>query len=382
MKKIHTTQQGVESSLSILSLNKCIFVENLKNVKMKKFAKCSIFLALFLLVSSCNKSSNKEESKEEEQVVNVYTHRHYKSDDALFKKFTEETGIKVNIVNASADELIQRLETEGAESPADVLLTVDAGRLYRAQSKDLLQSIQSDILDKNIPSHFREKDGLWYGITYRARIIAYAKDRVNPEDIKTYEDLADPKWKRKIVVRSSENVYNQSLLASIMLADGNEKAKDWAAGVVSNMARTPKGSDRDQVKAVAAGEGDIAIVNTYYIGLMLNDENPEERKAGESVGIIFPNQNDRGTHINVSGAGVAKHAPHKANAIKLLEFLSEEEAQNMLTNMNYEFPVNPKVKTADTPASWGDFKADQVELYELGKLNSDAVKIFDEVKWK
>lgn len=348
---------------------------------MKIFSKYTLLLAFTVFIISCDKTTNKEE-KTDEQIVNVYTHRHYKSDDALFKKFTEETGIKVNIVNASADELIQRLETEGAESPADVLITVDAGRLYRAQSKDLLQPIQSEVLDKNIPSHFREKDGLWYAITYRARIIAYAKDRVNPEDIKTYEDLADPKWKGKIVVRSSENVYNQSLLASFMLANGDENAKSWAKGVVSNMARSPKGSDRDQVKAVAAGEGDIAIVNTYYVGLMLNDENPEERKAGESVGIIFPNQANRGTHINVSGVGVAKHAPHKENAIKLVEFLSEKEAQTMLTNMNYEFPVNPNVETAATPASWGDFKADEVELFELGKLNSEAVKIFDQVGWK
>jgi len=317
-----------------------------------------------------------------EDVVNVYTHRHYKADDQLFAKFTEETGIKVNIVNASADELIQRLETEGKNSKADVLITVDAGRLFRAQDKDLLQPVQSEILNKNIGSEFREKDGYWYGLTYRARIIAYAKDRVNPEEIKTYEDLADPKYKGKIVIRSSENIYNQSLLASIIVADGEEKAREWASGVVANMARNPKGSDRDQVKAVASGEGDIAVVNTYYIGLMLNDKNEEERKAGESVGIIFPNQDDRGTHINISGIGVTKYAPNKENAVKLMEFLSGREAQQTLANLNYEYPINSKASKADILKTWGDFKADDIELYNLGKYNSDAVKIFDEVGWK
>lgn len=318
----------------------------------------------------------------DENVVNVYTHRHYKADDELFTKFTQETGIKVNIVNASADELIQRLETEGENSKADILITVDAGRLYRAQDKDLLQPVQSDILDENIGSEFREKDGYWYGMTYRARIIAYAKDRVDPEEIKTYEDLADPKFKGKIVIRSSENIYNQSLLASIILADGDEKAREWARDVVDNMARNPKGSDRDQVKAVASGEGDIAVVNTYYIGLMLNDKNEEERKAGESVGIIFPNQDGRGTHINISGIGVTKYAPNKENAIKLMEFLSGEEAQQTLANLNYEYPVNPKASKAAILKTWGDFKADDIELYNLGKHNSEAVIIFDEVGWK
>lgn len=317
----------------------------------------------------------------DEDVVNVYTHRHYKADDQLFSDFTEATGIKVNIVNASADELIQRLETEGENSNADILITVDAGRLYRAQEKDLLQPIQSEILETNIPEKFREEKGHWFGMTYRARIIAYAKDRVDPESIKRYEDLTDPQWKGKILTRSSENVYNQSLLASIIIAEGEDKAKEWAAGVLNNMARNPKGSDRDQVKAVASGEGDIAIVNTYYIGLLLNDKNIEERKAGESVGVIFPNQEDRGTHINISGVGVAKYAPHKENAIKLIEFLSGAEAQQTLANLNFEYPINPKATKASILLEWGDFKADDVDFYEIGAYNSDAVKIFDEVGW-
>lgn len=346
---------------------------------MNKILNFGLIVISMLLVVACGKST---ESTTDEQIVNVYTHRHYKADDELFKKFTEQTGIKVNIVNATADELIQRLETEGAESPADLLITVDAGRLFRAQSKDLLQGVQSDILNQNIPANFRENQGLWYAMTYRARIIAYNKDKINPEEIKTYEDLADPKWKGKILTRTSEHVYNQSLLASIILANGEEKAKDWAKAIVDNMARNPKGSDIDQIKAIYSGEGDLAIVNTYYVGLLVNHEDPEARKAGESVGIIFPNQTDRGTHINISGMGVAKYAPNKENAIKLMEFLSGVEAQQMLANLNYEFPVNPNAKKADTTTSWGEFKADEVEFLELGKYNSEAVKIFDEVGWK
>lgn len=343
---------------------------------MNNILKLGLILSLMTLFIVCNNPPK------DEGVVNVYTHRHYKADDELFAKFTEETGIKVNIVNASADELIQRLETEGDNSNADLLITVDAGRLYRAQSKDLLQPIQSETLETNIASEYREKNGYWYGLTYRARIIAYAKDRVNSEDIKTYEDLAGSKWKDKILIRSSENIYNQSLLASIILANGEDEAKEWAEGVVANMARSPKGSDRDQVKALASGEGDVAVVNTYYIGLMLHDKNVEERKAGESVGVIFPNQNGRGTHINISGVGVTKYAPNRENAIKLIEFLSGKEAQQTLANLNYEYPINPEANKAPILQVWGDFKVDSVELYKLGVYNSKAVKIFDEVGWK
>lgn len=343
---------------------------------MRKFLKINLLIASIALFISCGNTTT------DDKVVNVYTHRHYKADDQLFDKFTEETGIKVNIVNASADELIQRLETEGENSYADILITVDAGRLYRAQSKGLLQPIKSEILERNIEPKFREKNGHWFGMTYRARIIAYAKDRVDPETIKNYEDLANPEWEGKILTRSSEHIYNQSLLSSIIIADGMEEAKEWAQAVKNNMARTPKGSDRDQVKAVAAGEGDLAIVNTYYIGLMLNDKNNEERKAGESVGIIFPNQDGRGTHINISGIGVTKYAPHKENAIKLIEFLSEVEAQQILANQNFEYPINPKATKANILKEWGDFKVDSVDFFKIGEHNSDAVKIFDEVGWK
>lgn len=346
--------------------------------------KPAISLLIISSLSFCTpqKSENDTEQTEVEQVVNVYTHRHYESDQELFADFEEATGITVNVVNASADELINRMEMEGEASPADVLITVDAGRLHRAQEKDLLQPVQSKVLEANIPSNLREKEGHWFGLTYRARVIAYSLDRVNPEEVVDYESLTDPKWKGKVLVRSSGNIYNQSLLASIIATKGEEAAREWASGVVANMAREPQGSDRDQVKAVAAGVGDLAVLNTYYIGLLLNSDNPEEVAAGEAIGVIFPNQNGRGTHINVSGAGVARHAPNKENAIKFIEFLSSEEAQQVFAEANFEYPVKPGVNRAPLLESWGSFKADSLNLGMLGTYNRQAVLLFDEVGWK
>ncbi|MGY6741718.1 MAG: Fe(3+) ABC transporter substrate-binding protein [Cecembia sp.] len=321
-------------------------------------------------------------SGEKQEVVNVYTHRHYEADQKLFDMFTEATGIKVNVVSASADELIQKLELEGPNSPADVLITVDAGRLHRAEDKGLLQAVNSATLNTNIPAKFRDPEGFWFGLTYRARILAYSTERVNPEELSTYEALTAPEWKGRVLTRSSENIYNQSLLASIIAHHGAEGAQEWAAGLLANMARDPKGSDRDQVKAVAAGEGDVAIVNTYYIGIMLNDSNEEERKAAEKIGIFFPNQEDRGTHINISGAGVTKYAPNKDNAIKLIEFLSESSSQEFLANINFEYPVNPSTEFSDLLKKWGSFKSDDLNLSVLGEKNAEAVMIFDRVGWK
>lgn len=341
---------------------------------MNKYIALSLLTGLMAILFACGTTN--------EEVVNVYTHRHYEADQQLFDKFTEKTGIKVNVVSASADELIQKLELEGQGSPADILITVDAGRLHRAQEKGLLQSIVSETLSQNIPAKFREPNGQWFGLTYRARILAYHKERVSPEELDSYESLTDEKWKGRVLTRSSENIYNQSLLASIIAHSGEAAAERWAAGLLANMGREPKGSDRDQVKAVAAGEGDVAIVNSYYIGIMLNDSNPEEVKAAEQITVFFPNQNDRGTHINVSGAGVTAHAPNKENAVKLIEYLSGEEAQAFLSNINYEYPVNPRVENSPLLASWGAFKSDEINLSELGKNNRAAVVIFDRVNWK
>lgn len=343
-----------------------------------------LFLIALVAFSACKNDNNKtgSTSEGEENVVNVYTHRHYASDQVLFKQFEETTRIKVNVINASADELIQKMSIEGAQSPADVLITVDAGRLTRAKDQNLLQPIESDVLNRTIAPHLKDSENYWFGLTKRARIIAYAKDRVDSTDLSTYEDLASDKWKGRILIRSSENIYNQSLLASLIVNNGEDEAREWAEAMVENMARSPKGNDRDQVKAVVGGEGDIAIVNTYYIGNMLNSDNPEEVKAAEAVGIFFPNQDGRGTHINVSGAGVARYAPNKENAIKFIEFLISKEAQEVFANSNYEYPVNPTVKPAPLLQEWGEFKEDSLTLSKLGEFNKKAVIIFDEAGWK
>lgn len=314
--------------------------------------------------------------------VNVYTHRHYDTDKELFAQFEKETGIKVNVVKAKADELIKRLELEGKNSPADVLVTVDAGRLYRAQEKGLLQPVSSAALQANIPAHLREQDGHWFGLTTRARVIVYSQDRVKPAQLSTYEALTDAQWKGKIVIRSSQNIYNQSLMASLIAHHGKADARQWAAGMVDNFARPPKGNDRDQIKAVAGGLADLAIVNTYYVGLLLNSADPAEQQVARQVGIYFPNQAGRGTHINISGAGVTKHAKNRANAIKLLEFLSAEAAQERFAQANYEYPVNPNVAWSEQLQAWGDFKADDLSMSELGAHNRDAVLLFDMVGWR
>jgi len=349
---------------------------------MKKILIGVFALGLLSACGGANDENTQKQDTQKEQVVNVYTHRHYEPDQQIFKMFEEQTGIKVKVINASADELIQKMKMEGKQSPADVLITVDAGRLGRAKEQGLLQSIESEILEKTIPAYLQDGDNQWFSLTKRARIIAYALDRVKPEELSTYEDLVSEKWKGKILIRSSSNIYNQSLMASIIANDGEEASMDWAKGIVANMARTPKGSDRDQVKAVVAGEGDIAIVNSYYIGKMLNSPDAEEVEAAKKIGLFFPNQEGRGTHINVSGAGVAKYAPNKENAIRFIEFLISEEAQKIFTNANYEYPVLESVEPVQDIKAWGDFKEDDLELTKLGENNKKAVLIFDEAGWK
>lgn len=314
--------------------------------------------------------------------VNIYSHRHYDTDKQLYKMFEKNTGIKVNIVKAKANELINRLESEGKNSPADILITSDAGRLYLAQEKGLLQTINSKILNETVPENLRQKNGYWFALTKRARVIVYNKDKVNPSQLSTYEALTSSEFKEKVLVRQSNNIYNQSLLASIISHKGEKNAKAWAKGIVSNFARDPKGSDRDQMKAVAANVGDLAIVNTYYVGKLLNSNKTSEVKVGEKMGVFFPNQNDRGTHINISGAGVAKYSKNRENAVKLLEFLVSPKAQSMFAEANYEYPVNKNVKPSALLESWGTFKEDTLDLEELGKNNAKAVKIFNEVNWK
>jgi len=317
-----------------------------------------------------------------EAEVNVYSHRHYPSDQELFDRFTEETGIEVNVVTGSADQLITRLATEGEGSRADVLITVDAGRLYRARTQGLLRPVESDTLEARVPAHLRHPEGYWYGLTRRARIVAYARDRVEPEELPAYEELADDRWEDRLLVRSSENVYNQSLLASLVAHHGEKEARQWARGVVENMARSPQGGDTDQAMAVAAGVGDVAIVNHYYIARLKTSEDPEERRVGEALGVHFPNQDGRGAHVNVSGAGVTAASDHPEAAIRLLEFLTSPAAQRAFARANHEYPVHPDVEPSELLRSWGGFRADTVNLSVLGELNGTAVRIFDRVGWR
>ncbi len=316
------------------------------------------------------------------QEVNIYNARHYGTDQQLWDTFTKETGIAVNVVEANHDELIQRLEAEGANSPADIFITVDAGRLALAAEKNLFESVKSPVLEADVPAHLRHPDGLWYGLAMRARVLVYDKERVNPTELSTYEDLADPRYAGKIVVRSSTNVYNLSLMGSIIAADGAEKAEAWATGLVANMARPPEGGDTDQLKAVAAGVGDIAISNTYYLARLLASDKPEERAIGEKLGVFFPNQGDRGTHVNISGAGVLKSAPNKDNAVKLLEFLVSPEAQRYFADISFEYPVNPAVKPHPVLANFGEFKQDTLNAATFAANSLEASKIMDRAGWK
>jgi iron(III) transport system substrate-binding protein len=314
--------------------------------------------------------------------VNVYSHRHYEADQQLFDRFTERTGIRVNVVTASADELITRLENEGAASPADVLITVDAGRLYRAKARGLLQAVSSDVLEANVPGHLRDRDRHWWGLTQRARVLAYHRERVDPAELDGYETLADERWRGRILVRSSENVYNQSMLAALIAHHGEDAAERWARGIVANMARRPSGGDTDQVKAVAAGVGDVAIVNTYYVARLAESANPQERRVAEQIGVFFPNQSDYGTHVNVSGAGITRHARNAGHALALLEFLTGPEAQALFAETNQEYPVNPQVPWSGALQGWGEFRADTLDLTRLGELNDAAVRVFDRAGWR
>lgn len=346
-----------------------------------------LLVSLLLVLSACGNSNKQNsntnnEKKNETNEVNLYTSRHYDVDNELYKKFEEETGIKVNVIKGEADELIERIKREGKATKADLFLTADVGRLYRAKEQGLLQSVSSDILSKQVPEKFRDSDDMWIGLTKRARILVYNKDKVKPEELSTYEALADDEWKGRFLVRSSESVYNQSLLASFIEIDGEEKAKEWAQGIVNNMARSPEGGDRDQAKAIAAGIGDVAIMNTYYLGQMLNSQDSEEVKVAEQLGIFFPNQETTGTHVNISGAGVVNGSKNADNALKLLEFLTGEEAQFTFAEANYEYPVNPDVEPAELLKSWGEFKEQDIPLEVLGENNAKAIMLFNEVGWK
>ena len=319
----------------------------------------------------------------QQPVLNLYSARHYQTDQAFYDTFTRQTGIKINLIEGGEDGLIERIRNEGDKSPADVLVTVDAGRLWRAEQMGLFQPVKSKVLEGRIPSSFRHPDGLWYGFSTRARIIAYNKARVKPGEISTYEDLADPKWKGKICTRSSGHVYNLSLISSLVSHMGEARAEEWTKAVAANLARAPRGGDTDQLTAVAAGECDLALSNTYYYVRLLKSQKPEERKVAEQVGVILPNQKDRGTHVNVSGGGVLKHAPNREAAVRFLEFLASDEAQIYFANGNNEWPVVASVKPDNQElATLGKFKTDTLNLALIGKNQPTAQKIADRSGFK
>ena len=314
--------------------------------------------------------------------VNLYSARHYDSDQQIYDAFTKATGIEVNVIEGGDAELLERVKAEGRNSPADVLITVDAGRLWRAEEAGILQPVKNEVLEKAIPAQYRDPNGRWFGVSTRARVIVYAKDRVKPSDLSTYEDLADPKWKKRLLVRSSNSVYNQSLVGSLLAANGAAATESWARAIVANLARPPQGGDLDQLAALEAGEGDVAISNTYYFARLLASPKPEERARAQKLAVFFPNQQGRGTHVNISGVGVALNAPNRASAIRFLEFLVSPQAQKIFADANFEYPVVAGVAPSPIIADWGPFRADPLNASIYGKNNAEALKIMDRAGWR
>ncbi|MDH5410499.1 MAG: Fe(3+) ABC transporter substrate-binding protein [Alphaproteobacteria bacterium] len=314
--------------------------------------------------------------------VNLYSYRQEFLIRPLLDAFTKETGIAVNVQYVKGG-ILKRMQEEGDASVADLVLAADIATLSQHVEADTFQPVDSAALKANIPAQFRDPEGRWFGLTTRARVIVYSKDRINPSEIGTYEDLTDPKWAGRICTRSSGHVYMKSLLASIIVAKGEEIAQGWAKGVNDNLARKPQGNDRAQVKAIWQGECDIALINTYYLGAMqFNEAEPEQKEWVASIGVIFPNRDDRGTHINISGGGVAKHAKNRDNAVKLLEFLSDARAQEYYAGSNFEYPVKAGVKWHPAVEAWGRFHADEAPLFEIAKQVPLAIKLYDRAGYR
>jgi len=352
-----------------------------------KWRKPALLLTLCsALIAGCGASESgdrkSQPSADGKQEVNVYTARNYDVDKQLYAQFTETTGIKVNLIEGKAEELIERLKREGDSTSADLFVTVDGGVLNNAKLAGVLQPIESDTIRSQVPDAYWDTDKTWVGLSKRARVVVYSRERVQPEQLSTYEDLATDKWKGKLLVRSSSSLYNLSLIASLIELNGEDSVEQWAKGIVGNLARSPEGGDRDQAKAIAAGIGDLAIMNTYYFGQMLNSKDPEEVKVAEQLGVFFPNQGTSGTHVNVSGAGLIKSSKNKENALKLIEYLTGKEAQETVASQNFEFPVNPDAKKPELLESWGEFEAQKIEFSKLGEHNKKAVEIANKVGWK
>ena len=334
----------------------------------KKLIACSVLASIF--------SSGYAEE------VNVYSARNEALIKPILDVFSQQTGIKVNLVTGKADALISRLASEANLSPADVLITTDVGRLERAKGLQLLQAFDSKTLQQAIPAHLRDSDNQWFGLTLRARPIMYVQGRVDPASLSTLDALADEKWQGRVCIRSSDNIYTQSMLAALMAQEGAEKVQQWLKGFVESFARPPKGGDRDQIKAAVAGICDVAIANTYYLAGMLTDTDESNRNIASQVKVFWPNQEDRGTHVNISGAAITQHAPNKTNAEKLLSFMVTQQAQAWYAQTNHEYPVVEGVEWSPILKDFGTFKAEQVPLEKVGELNKQAVEMMDRAGWK
>ena len=317
----------------------------------------------------------------QEAVLNLYSARHYQTDEALYANFSKRTGIKINRIEAKEDELLERIRNEGAASPADIFLTVDAARLAKADELGLFAAVKSTQLEERIPANLRSPN--WFAFSTRARVIVHNKEAVAATEVQNYEDLADPRLKGKVCSRSGSHPYNLSLMSALIAHNGEAKAEEWARGVVANFARAPKGGDTDQIKAVAAGECGVAVSNTYYLVRLLRSDKPEDKKAMEKIGIVWPNQKSVGAHINISGGGMLKTAPHKEAAVKFLEYLASDDAQRYFADGNNEWPVVPSVVVHNaTLESLGKFKADALPVATLARNAATAQKVYDRAGWR
>lgn len=314
--------------------------------------------------------------------INIYSSRHYDTDLDLYNRFTDETGIRINLIEGGSDELIERINNEGVNSPADIVITVDAGRLWRAKEAGVLQPVSSGILNERIPSELRDPEGYWFGLSQRVRGIIYNRDSVDPSELAGYWELADDAWNGRICVRSSNNIYNQSLVASLIETHGLEETEEWAGKFVSNFARSPQGGDTDQIRAVAAGQCDIALVNSYYLARLIDSSSESDREVAEQVGIYFPGEENGGAHVNISGAGMAAHSPNRDHALRFLEYLTEPEAQNFFAGGNFEFPVTDGTEIPDVLTQFGAFESDAVNVSAYGINNPEAIRLMDRAGWR
>ena len=335
------------------------------------FRFCLVSISLILL-SSCA----------EYDEVNVYSSRHYDTDVQLYDNFSEETGIRINLIEGTSDELIERIRNEGVNSPADVVITVDAGRLWRAKEAGVLQPYSSEYLSTVIRPELRDEEGYWVGLSERVRGIIYNRERVNPVDLKGYWELSESEWEGRICVRSSNNIYNQSLVASLIESFGEGAAEEWATGLVNNFARSPQGGVTDQIKAVAAGLCDVALANHYYLARLAQSTQEQDREVADKVGIYFPAAEFGGTHVNISGAGIAANSPNRRNAVRFLEYLATEQAQLLFAVGNNEFPVLKSVEVPGVLGEFGEYESDAVNVTSYGRNNPEAIRLMDRAGWR